>query len=44
MFPTPNLRQNLARCLDEVVDSRVPILVTWQAGKGNVVILSERRV
>lgn len=36
-----NLRQNLARYLDEVVDSRVPILVTRQAGKGNVVILSE---
>ena len=35
------LRQNLARYLDEVVDSCVPIVVTRQAGKGNVVILSE---
>lgn len=36
-----DLRQNLARYLDEAVESRAPILVTRQAGKGNVVILSE---
>ncbi len=33
------LRQNLARIMDEAVDSRAPILVTRQAGKGSVVIL-----
>lgn len=37
-----DLRQNLARHLDEAVDSRAPILVTRQGGKGNVVILSEK--
>ena len=36
-----DLRQNLARYMDEAVDSRAPILVTRQGGKGNVVILSE---
>lgn len=36
------LRQNLARIMDEAVDSRAPILVTRHAGKGNVVILSEQ--
>ena len=36
-----DLRQNLARHLDEAVDSRAPIVVTRQGGKGNVVILSE---
>jgi len=36
-----DLRQNLARYMDKAVDDRVPILVTRQAGKGNVVILSE---
>lgn len=36
------LRQNLARIMDEAVDSHAPILVTRQAGKGNVVILSEQ--
>lgn len=36
-----HLRQNLARCLDEAVESRAPILVTRQGGKGNVVLLSE---
>lgn len=36
-----DLRQNLARYMDEAVESRAPILVTRQAGKGNVVILSE---
>jgi antitoxin YefM len=35
------LRQNLARYMDQAVDDRVPIVVTRQAGKGNVVILSE---
>jgi antitoxin YefM len=35
------LRQNLARYLDEAVDSRAPIVVTRQGGKGNVVMLSE---
>jgi antitoxin YefM len=34
------LRQNLARYLDEAVDSRAPILVARQGGKGNVVLLS----
>ncbi len=36
-----DLRQNLARYINEAVESRAPILVTRQAGKGNVVILSE---
>ncbi len=36
-----DLRQNLARYMDEAVESQAPILVTRQAGKGNVVILSE---
>ncbi len=35
------LRQNLARYLDEAVEAGVPITVTRQAGKGNVVLLSE---
>jgi antitoxin YefM len=35
------LRQNLARYLDEVVESRAPIVVTRPGGKGNVVMLSE---
>jgi antitoxin YefM len=35
------LRQNLARYLDEAVASRAPIVVTRQGGKGNVVMLSE---
>jgi antitoxin YefM len=35
------LRQNLAQFLDAAVDSRAPILVTRQGGKGNVVLLSE---
>jgi antitoxin YefM len=34
------LRQNLARYLDQVVDDRAPLLVTRQGGRGNVVILS----
>lgn len=36
-----DLRQNLARYMDEAVDSNVPIVVTRQGGKGNVVIMSE---
>lgn len=36
-----DLRQNLARYMDEAVESRAPILVTRRGGKGNVVILSE---
>ena len=36
-----DLRQNLARYMDEAVEGRTPILVTRQGGKGNVVILSE---
>lgn len=36
-----DLRQNLARYMDEAVDSRAPIVVTRQGGRGNVVILSE---
>ncbi len=35
------LRQNLARYLDEAVESRAPIVVTRQSGRGNVVMLSE---
>jgi antitoxin YefM len=35
------LRQNLARYLDEAVESRAPIVVTRPGGKGNVVMLSE---
>jgi antitoxin YefM len=36
-----DLRQNLAKYMDQAVDDRVPIVVTRQGGKGNVVILSE---
>lgn len=35
------LRQNLARYLDEVTDTRAPLVVTRQGGKGNVVMMSE---
>ena len=35
-----DLRQNLARYLDEAVESRAPLLVTRQNGKGDVVMLS----
>ena len=35
------LRQNLARYLDEAVEGCAPITVTRQAGKGNVVLISE---
>jgi antitoxin YefM len=34
------LRQNLARYLDEAINDRTPILVTRQNGKGNVVLIS----
>ena len=34
------LRQNLARYMDEVVRSRAPLLITRQGGQGDVVILS----
>jgi antitoxin YefM len=36
-----DLRQNLARYMDKAVESRAPLLVTRQGGKGNVVLLSE---
>ena len=36
-----DLRQNLARYLDEAADNRTEIVVTRPAGKGNVVIMSE---
>lgn len=36
-----DLRQNLARYLDEAIDSHAPIVVTRQSGKGNVVLISE---
>lgn len=35
------LRQNLDHHLGQVVESGIPILVTRQGGKGDVVILSE---
>jgi antitoxin YefM len=35
-----DLRQNLARYLDEAVESRAPLVVTRQNGKGDVVMLS----
>ncbi len=35
------LRQNLARYMDEVVDSHAPVIVTRQGGRGNVVMISE---
>ena len=34
------LRENLARYLDEAVADRAPILVTRQSGRGNVVLIS----
>ncbi len=36
-----DLRQNLARYMDEVVDSRAPLVITRQGGKGNVVMIAE---
>lgn len=35
------LRQNLARAMDEVIESGAPLLITRQGGQGNVVMLSE---
>lgn len=35
------LRQNLSRYLDETIETRAPVVVTRQSGKGNVVLLSE---
>lgn len=36
-----DLRQNLARHMDDVVDSRTPLTITRQGGKGNVIMMSE---
>lgn len=36
-----DLRQNLTRYMDEAVESRAPIVVTRQGGRGNVVMISE---
>ena len=36
-----DFRQNLSRYLDEATETRVPIVVTRQNGKGNVVMMSE---
>lgn len=36
-----DLRQNLARYMDQAVADRAPIVVTRQGGKGNVVLMSE---
>lgn len=36
-----DLQQSLPRYLDEAVDTRAPIVVTCQGGKGNVVMMSE---
>jgi antitoxin YefM len=36
-----NLRQNLEKILDEVVDSREPMVVAGRAGKRNVVLIAE---
>ncbi len=35
-------RDNLARYMDETAESRAPLLVIRQGGKGNVVVLSEK--
>ena len=35
------LRQNLSRYLDEAVETRAPVVVTRQRGKGNVVMISD---
>jgi antitoxin YefM len=35
-----DLRENLARYMDKAVESRAPIVVTRQSGKGAVVMLS----
>ena len=34
------LRQNLARFMDEASDSRAPVIVTRQGGKGSIVLLA----
>ena len=36
-----DLRNNLARYMDEAIDNRDAIVVTRQGGKGNVVMMSE---
>jgi len=36
-----DLRQNLATVLDDVVESRAPVTITRQKGRGNVVMLAE---
>ncbi len=36
-----DLRQNLARYLDEAIETRAPIVVTRQNGKESVVMMSE---
>lgn len=36
-----DLRQNLARYMDEAIEGRAPLVITRSAGKGNVVLLSE---
>jgi antitoxin YefM len=38
--PYTELRQNLARYLDEAIASRTPITITRQGGKADVVLLS----
>lgn len=35
------LRANLARLMDETVESRAPLVVTRQSGRGNVVMMAE---
>ena len=35
------LRQNLARYMDEAVESGAPLVITRQSGRGNVVMMSE---
>jgi antitoxin YefM len=36
-----DLRTNLTRYMDEAVESRTPLVVTRQNGRGNVVMMSE---
>ncbi|WP_149541416.1 type II toxin-antitoxin system Phd/YefM family antitoxin [Siccirubricoccus phaeus] len=36
-----DLRANLAQHMDEVIESRAPLVVTRQGGRGNVVMMSE---
>jgi antitoxin YefM len=36
-----DLRQNLSDHMDAVVESRAPLLVTRQGGRGNVVMIAE---